>query len=695
MSDEELHDAAVAYARMGWAVFPLEERDKSPATKHGFLDATTEVGAIDAVWRDYPSCNIGVSCGQASGGLVALDFDVDYDKGYDSTEWLEEWEREHGKLPETASAVTGRGGTHLFYRVDREIKKSENPELHIDIRGDGSYVMVAPSIHPNGNRVFWDLSPDDVGIAEADDNVYALIDAVRPPKEESEEFTIPEDGKVKEGARNRFIYRMACSLRAKSFPEDTIKATCVSYNMNHCDPPLTDDEIMKPINSALKHKPGTSKQNGTAKPGATSASHNQKFSHSAVARQLMEERGACLLGAEEPAIRDANGRWRIGWDAYDRAIIDIHDDCTIHQRKEVKAYIKAYAERRSQAPWNLIAFKNGVLDVRTLELRDMTPDDIIPNIIPHNWNSDAQYDLLDKTIDKFANGDTSVALNLSEFMGLAMLRNVVLFPFFPVLIGGGSNGKSTYISMLRRLIGDENACFMQPHEIASHFMGVHVAGKLVNLGDDIPGDFLNHKDCSVIKKIATGDPLFTDVKGGVGYHFTPYATMVFSCNKFPRLEDTSDGFMRRLFPIAFNAKFSPMDKDFDPDIGSKIATEEAMERACVLAVDGIQRFLESNRPTSNRMSELLKTNIRIDNSTALQWIQDENLTAEWFIGKTKPEAYAAYEEWAIANGFRNTKLASKELAAQVGATFQLKCDGSGHRDVGLDRKTVRVFRKTD
>ena len=73
----ELLQAALDYAAKGLAVFPLIEKDKKPLTANGFKDATTNVDKINEWWTIHPNANVGIATGEMSGGLVAIDMDID------------------------------------------------------------------------------------------------------------------------------------------------------------------------------------------------------------------------------------------------------------------------------------------------------------------------------------------------------------------------------------------------------------------------------------------------------------------------------------------------------------------------------------------------------------------------------------------------------------------------------------------
>lgn len=662
----EMQKAARRLHALGFKTLPIKPGTKVPSCPHGVKDATLDDAATDAWYGVHRKDGIAVS----GDGFVIFDFDVH--DGVDGRDALLGWD-----LPDTMAQTTPSGGYHMFYKVDEEVRPSVNTQMAVDVRGADSYVVIDPT--PG-----YTLESDDPP-AHADGAVMDFLSHVRPKSTRQRTQTKPEDGIVTEGGRNDYLFRVGRSVRAKGFTDDEVAIYMRGVNAANCRPPLPSGEVDKAIASVCSVEPGYSDEVKKAKAGRP-----RKFAHNAVARDLIDNYGACFLDGM-PAIREDGGRYRIGWDAFDAAIIAKYDDCTMANRREVKGYIAARAPHRTQSSPDLIAFANGVLDVSTMGFRDWREDDAIANVIPHDWRPDARSDLLDGTLEKMAAGDLGTLMNLSEFIGICMVRSSRRYPFFPVLIGEGSNGKSTYIAMLQALLGPENISSLQPTVITKRFMGVHIVGKTANLGDDIADGYLDADDCAVIKSIATGDIMFTDVKGNSGFEFNPYCTMVFSCNAFPRLADTTEGFMRRLFPIEFNAKFTKDDPDYDPLIAEKLVGEEVMEAACVLGVEGLRRVIAQNCPTPNPMSEAMKADIAREGNTVLQWIQDEGITAEHLRDMTKTEAYDEYKAWADANGYGRTAVAAGTLVAQIGTLFRLKCTKMAHRGEGMLRKTVRVF----
>lgn len=144
-------DEALEYARKGWPVFPVAPKGKVPLVKRGCLAATTDERMVERWWSRWPDANIGVATGKAL-GLWVLDVD-----GPDGSKSLTELENELGPLPDTLESKTGGGGRHLFflYPPHREIRNRQKIKPGIDVRGEGGYVIVPPSVHASGQKYEW------------------------------------------------------------------------------------------------------------------------------------------------------------------------------------------------------------------------------------------------------------------------------------------------------------------------------------------------------------------------------------------------------------------------------------------------------------------------------------------------------------------------------------------------------------
>lgn len=252
MEYPSMYQAAVQYIKMGLAVFPLEERGKRPKTRNGFKDATTDAAQVKAWWQQWPNANIGIATGKRSGGIFVIDLDIDEDKGIDGYHTLEDWQRENGKFPETWTAITGRGGYHLYFHSNSEIKNRAGIIDGVDVRGDGGYVVAPPSVHSNGNRYEWEYDPEEFDLAEANNNVkYFLDTGINSP---GERFSMPDI--VNAGERNDMIFRFACMMQAKGASDEAVFAATMAENNTKCNPPMNEKEVRVIVNSVLKYQKG-------------------------------------------------------------------------------------------------------------------------------------------------------------------------------------------------------------------------------------------------------------------------------------------------------------------------------------------------------------------------------------------------------------------------------------------------------
>lgn len=199
LNDSKMLRAALAYASMGWHVFPLHEpmaegaacsckrgaqcgsAGKHPRTPRGHLQATTDERQIRQWWGRHPTANIGVSTGASS--LVVVDVDP-RNGGEDSLAALE---AKHGEL-RTVTGLTGGGGQHLLFERPAGAERLRSSPLAqgVDIKADGGYIVVPPSVHLSGATYSWDSGarPDDEQPAPLPDWIRERLEdggAVPPP----------------------------------------------------------------------------------------------------------------------------------------------------------------------------------------------------------------------------------------------------------------------------------------------------------------------------------------------------------------------------------------------------------------------------------------------------------------------------------------------------------------------------------
>lgn len=200
-------EAALRYANMGFKVFPCRHKDddrwkaKEPLTSHGFKDASFDEDRIRTWWCRWPDAMIGLPTG-ADAGLWVLDLDIG--EGKDGRSDLAALEKEHGAIDVQVISQTPSGGLHLFFRwnADRPVKNTASKiGPGIDTRGDGGFVVVAPSAREDVGRYRWigeELGEGD--LSDAPDWLLDLLDKpkgqVREPPAATEDAPPPPSGSI-------------------------------------------------------------------------------------------------------------------------------------------------------------------------------------------------------------------------------------------------------------------------------------------------------------------------------------------------------------------------------------------------------------------------------------------------------------------------------------------------------------------
>ena len=137
---EPMLAAALRYAGANWPVFPCMRGEKVPATRHGFLDATTDPDKIAWWWRRDPERNVAIATGRP--GPDVLDVDVRPDgNGFAALSRL----RDEGLLDGASAYVrTPSGGVHVYF-AGSEQGNGRLPAHHLDCRSLGGYIIAPPS----------------------------------------------------------------------------------------------------------------------------------------------------------------------------------------------------------------------------------------------------------------------------------------------------------------------------------------------------------------------------------------------------------------------------------------------------------------------------------------------------------------------------------------------------------------------
>lgn len=313
-------------------------------------------------------------------------------------------------------------------------------------------------------------------------------------------------------------------------------------------------------------------------------------------------------------------------------------------RRETLDYLELIAPEMEPAASNYISFANGILDLETMEMLPHNRSFIIPNRINYNYHTDVYHELTDRTLNKICCNDKSIRSLLEEVVGYTLFRRNELGKFF-ILTGTGANGKSTFLNMLKKMLGKENVTSLSIQELSERFKPALLVGKLANIGDDISNKYL--EDNSILKKLVTGETINVEKKGQDPFDFNNYAKLLFACNEIPRMNDTSNALSRRIVPVEFNAVFSPNDADYDPYIGDKLVAREAIEYLIKIGIEGLQRVLENYKFTDAGCKTAL-TEYELSNNPIKQFVEE----CAKIEGESTKDVYLSYQVWCVESGYK-------------------------------------------
>lgn len=357
------------------------------------------------------------------------------------------------------------------------------------------------------------------------------------------------------------------------------------------------------------------------------------------------------------------------------------------KRNEVLSYLEILIrENTPTVDARVIAFRNGLLNIEDDSFTAFTPDTIVTNVIPWDYNPNAFCEFTDKIMNNISCNNKEIRMLLEEMVGYCMFRRNELGKAF-ILTGSGSNGKSTFLNMLKALLGKRNYSVLDLKKLDDRFSTIMMFGKLANIGDDISDEFIT--DTSFFKKTVTGETIDAEQKGQPKFDFEPYVKLIFSANNIPRIGKgrDSEAVSKRLVIIPFNAKFKESQADYSPFIGDNLKSQESIEYVIRLGLEGLKRVLTSRKFTKSEQVQRELEEFEEANNPILGFFRevdgDEEIQIE---NEPTNEVYRRYQEYCLACNL--TPMSSGEFSKQVKKHY-----GFSIVSKRMGKKVYRIFVK--
>ncbi len=564
-----------AYIENGFSVFPLIMRTKRPATSHGFKDATNDLEKCKE-WSDEPqSHNVGIATGTKSNLAV-----IDIDPKNGGLESLEKMKSQYGFNPEnTPTVVTGSGGFHFYYDCPYPIGSRNGILPGVDIKADGGYVVAPPSIHPNGKA--YTFLDENTHLAQRKPFPMKVIDEINLSKLENGRPDA-DGGTIKEGGRHDHLVSLGGKLRGRGFDKEAIAEALHAENASYCNPPVDIGEVdrivasfkERPMNEVLMYAPMTDLGNAerfkamyTGK-AMFITKMNKWFFYDG--KRFVEDTCQVVVQMTKELLRKC------------QELKDQFKDESLQKffikhlkKSESNGKVNALLDlAESEMPINpdqldsdpyLFNVLNGTVNLKIGELLTHSGNHKISKLASVNFDPRAACPVFQRFMGEITCGDVDLARYIQKVIGYC-LTGLANEQYLWVLHGLGSNGKTTFIETIKKIIGEygrsadiSTFTYKQSEQIRNDLARLFDA-RVVTSVEAQEGKRL---DESVVKQVTGGDPVTCRFLFKEHFEYIPKFKLFMVVNHLPHINGTDRGIWRRIKVIPFAASFEGKNKDKD------------------------------------------------------------------------------------------------------------------------------------
>lgn len=311
---------------------------------------------------------------------------------------------------------------------------------------------------------------------------------------------------------------------------------------------------------------------------------------------------------------------------------------------------------------NIAACINGVIDLRTGELRDVMDDEILTNRFGVEFNPYAACPLWERFIDEIMGGEQDMIDYLQRVCGYALTGSTSEHAVF-FLYGSGSNGKSTFIETLEAILGGYYAkipieTFTMSGRDRSEQEQARLPGKRFVVANEVEENGRLRE--SKLKDAVSGDTMVARHLFCESFEFKPQYKLFVYGNHKPVIRGTDDGIWRRIHAIPFEQQFD--EESCDSELGDKLKGElpgilNWLIRGCLL-------WRSEKLSPPNKVVDFTKQ-YRSDMDVIYQFILDCCAIHPANEALSK-DLYEEYREWCAGEGVkpRSHQVFTRELAGR-------------------------------
>lgn len=291
-------------------------------------------------------------------------------------------------------------------------------------------------------------------------------------------------------------------------------------------------------------------------------------------------------------------------------------------------------------PPGFINLKNGVLNLRNRSLVEHTPEYFFKYRLRHNYDPAAKAPRWLEFLDRTFEGNKDLVDVSAEIFGYSMLGGKPFLHKAFVLSGEGRNGKSTWLDVLKYLLGRSNFSSVPISNLNKPFSVVSMDGKLANIVGEITSKEI---DSAAFKTAVSGEELTAAYKGMPEYDLAITARMIFACNQLPHLGDATTGAHEKFYILPFQRYIHAHERD--ATIAVRILFPE-VEGVLNWALDGLERLIKRGKLPESEAVEAQQTELRELIDSVFAWMRVSLTFQSGVEGSILPKTlYSNYESW--------------------------------------------------
>lgn len=297
-----------------------------------------------------------------------------------------------------------------------------------------------------------------------------------------------------------------------------------------------------------------------------------------------------------------------------------------------------------------INFKNCVLNVESGELLPHGENFHFHYCLPYDYNKNATCPAWDSFIYQVTLGREDLINILHEYLGYCLAGGSYEYHKALILSGGGKNGKSTFVTTLRNLVGEFNASNVSISSIATNpFMLAELQNKLVNISEEEPPSCF--RETGIFKNITGNNKVIAQRKFKPPFSMLSKAKLIITYNEIPFINDTTTGMRRRLLVVPFDLDLEDNPDKVDVHIQKKLNKE--LSGIFNRALEGYRRLISNGGFTESKTVNSAVSEIMESNPFYLWLTEEIELTGDELDQIACKDLYEHYLEYAksVSNGF--------------------------------------------